>query len=238
MFIRCCSVVELRRGKHKTKQRRRSKNNGACFVPTHNPKHRYFESPRPKAKHDSFFFSGVVQQQQARFDRLKIELMTDKTKLVVMQRDYAEMLRKKREKDRLNNEVKRQLEREIKHLKVQCLNLTGKTNIISVIYSVRVMNERISRPRLDLHEHLHGSTSFDSCNNPTTVARAPSETGFVPDNNATTTLSATSTASRLELQPVYIPEPPRSEQVRAVRDAEDHVSRYDGKSRSKCEHVG
>ncbi|XP_049817154.1 TGF-beta-activated kinase 1 and MAP3K7-binding protein 2 isoform X2 [Aethina tumida] len=79
--------------------------------------------------------SGVVQQQQARFDRLKIELMTDKTKLVVMQRDYAEMLRKKREKDRLNNEVKRQLEREIKHLKVQCLNLTDQDSIYTNIYT-------------------------------------------------------------------------------------------------------
>ncbi|CAH0563478.1 unnamed protein product [Brassicogethes aeneus] len=88
----------------------------------------------------------VIMQQQARIERLRIELTTDKSKLVIKQREYAEMKRKKDEKERTNEEFKKQLEREIAHLKYQCQEFQNNTYHQGQQQQQQQQQQRIQRP--------------------------------------------------------------------------------------------
>ncbi|KAJ3646650.1 hypothetical protein Zmor_024227 [Zophobas morio] len=67
----------------------------------------------------------VILKQQARIERLKIELRTEKAKLEVMQNEVADLEgnRVKPIEYKIDAEVEKQLRREIKHLQYQCEQL-------------------------------------------------------------------------------------------------------------------
>lgn len=61
-------------------------------------------------------------KQQARIERLRIELQTEKTKLTVMKQEVAEL--ESKNLHRADEELEKQLQREIQHLRCQCERLT------------------------------------------------------------------------------------------------------------------
>ena len=72
-----------------------------------------------------FFSAPVILKQQARIERLRIELKTEKAKLVIMKQEIADLEknRLKRECSQTDSEVEKQLLLEIKHLRCQCEQL-------------------------------------------------------------------------------------------------------------------
>ncbi|KAJ3617601.1 hypothetical protein MTP99_007308 [Tenebrio molitor] len=72
----------------------------------------------------------VILKQQARIERLKIELRSEKAKLEVMQGEVADLEgnRAKPIEYKIDAEVEKQLRREIKHLQYQCEQLALETD--------------------------------------------------------------------------------------------------------------
>lgn len=83
----------------------------------------------------------VTLKQQARIERLRIELNTEKAKLVIMQQEIRE-LEKSRLESEVNVEIERQLLQELKHLRYQCndLELDGEA-FYNNIYTGQNINE-------------------------------------------------------------------------------------------------
>ncbi|KAG5876376.1 hypothetical protein JTB14_032187 [Gonioctena quinquepunctata] len=75
-----------------------------------------------------FEIAPVILKQQARIERLRIELNTEKTKLVIMKQEVADLEKNRLEK-LVDIEMEKQLTMEIKHLRRQCkvLELDGET---------------------------------------------------------------------------------------------------------------
>lgn len=73
-----------------------------------------------------FFPAPVVIKQQARIERLRIELNTEKAKLIVMKQEVSELESNQNVAivRRTDEELEKQLEREILHLRCQCEQLT------------------------------------------------------------------------------------------------------------------
>lgn len=73
----------------------------------------------------------MILKQQARIERLRIELKSEKAKLVIMKQEIDE-LEKNRLESEINLDMEKQLIREIKHLRYQCkeLELDGKYYLI------------------------------------------------------------------------------------------------------------
>jgi predicted RNase H-like nuclease (RuvC/YqgF family) len=80
------------------------------------------------ALHDPM--APVILKQQARIERLKIELRSEKAKLEVMQGEVADLEgnRAKPIEYKIDAEVEKQLRREIKHLQYQCEQLALETD--------------------------------------------------------------------------------------------------------------
>jgi predicted RNase H-like nuclease (RuvC/YqgF family) len=76
------------------------------------------------------FAAPVILKQQARIERLKIELRSEKAKLEVMQGEVADLEgnRAKPIEYKIDAEVEKQLRREIKHLQYQCEQLALETD--------------------------------------------------------------------------------------------------------------
>ena len=77
----------------------------------------------------------VILKQQARIERLKIELRTEKAKLEVMQNEVADLEgnRVKPIEYKIDAEVEKQLRREIKHLQYQCEQLALEADKSKII---------------------------------------------------------------------------------------------------------
>ncbi|KAL1497845.1 hypothetical protein ABEB36_008733 [Hypothenemus hampei] len=73
------------------------------------------------------FEGPVVLKQQARIDRMKIELESGNKKLVIMRQEIEDLERKNREMAlvRTAAEIEKQLEKEIKHLTYQCKRMSA-----------------------------------------------------------------------------------------------------------------
>lgn len=66
----------------------------------------------------------VILKQQARIERLRIELKTEKAKLVIMKQEIADLEKNRLKRERtIDAEVEKQLLMEIKHLRCQCEQL-------------------------------------------------------------------------------------------------------------------
>ncbi|KAJ8951558.1 hypothetical protein NQ318_020433 [Aromia moschata] len=66
----------------------------------------------------------VILKQQARIERLRIELKTEKAKLVIMTQEVADLEKNRLKRERtIDAEVEKQLLLEIKHLRFQCEQL-------------------------------------------------------------------------------------------------------------------
>lgn len=72
------------------------------------------------------FTAPVLIKQQARIEKLKIELRTEKTRLVAMQQEVTTLENLQNNAVARNQEVnlEEQLQKEIKHLRGQCERLT------------------------------------------------------------------------------------------------------------------
>lgn len=83
----------------------------------------------------------VILKQQARIERLRIELKSEKAKLVIMKQEIDE-LEKNRLESEINLDMEKQLIREIKHLRYQCkeLELDGDA-FYNNIYTGQVIND-------------------------------------------------------------------------------------------------
>lgn len=69
----------------------------------------------------------MVIRQQARIERLRIELKTEKAKLVILKREIAELEEQNvAVVKRADEELEKQLQREILHLQGQCKRLTSE----------------------------------------------------------------------------------------------------------------
>nr|WMZ41605.1 TAB2-1 protein [Altica viridicyanea] len=88
-----------------------------------------------------FSDSPVILKQQARIEKLRIELNTEKAKLVIM-KDEIKELEKNRLESEIHIELEKQLLKEIKHLRYQCkdLELDGEA-FYNNIYTGQVINE-------------------------------------------------------------------------------------------------
>lgn len=73
-----------------------------------------------------FILASVIIKQQARIEKLKIELTTEKTKLIAMQQDIADLenMENNAMAQKLETKLEQQLLKEIKHLRGQCERLT------------------------------------------------------------------------------------------------------------------
>lgn len=66
----------------------------------------------------------MILKQQARIERLRIELKTEKAKLVIMKQEIDELEKNRLKRERtIDAEVEKQLLMEIKHLRCQCEQL-------------------------------------------------------------------------------------------------------------------
>lgn len=72
----------------------------------------------------SFCFSApAVIKQQARIEQLRIELKTEKAKLIVLKQEINE-LENNNQNNKADEEIEKQLQKEIQHLRCQCEQLT------------------------------------------------------------------------------------------------------------------
>lgn len=62
-------------------------------------------------------------RQQARIERLRIELRTEKAKLIILKQEIAE-LETTNQSNKADEELEKQLQKEIQHLRCQCEQLT------------------------------------------------------------------------------------------------------------------
>lgn len=70
-----------------------------------------------------FVSAPAVIRQQARIERLRIELKTEKAKLIVLKQEIAE-LENNNKTNKADEELEKQLQKEIQHLRCQCERLT------------------------------------------------------------------------------------------------------------------
>lgn len=75
------------------------------------------------------FIAPLLLKQKARLERLRTELNNGKTRYAALQKEVEELENKRLENNRrVDREIERQLEMEIKHLRNQCgkLEIDGK----------------------------------------------------------------------------------------------------------------
>ncbi|CAH1275577.1 unnamed protein product [Diabrotica balteata] len=100
----------------------------------------------------------LALKQQARIERLRLELNTEKAKLLLMKQEIQE-LEKSRLQSEINAEIEKHLIKEIKHLRFQCndLELDGEA-FYNNIYTGQGINEfsiPIPRLRQNTRRRLH-----------------------------------------------------------------------------------
>lgn len=69
-----------------------------------------------------FFVLAVVIRQQARIERLRLELQTEKANLIILQQEVTEL--ENNQNNKADEELEKQLQKEIQHLRCQCEQLT------------------------------------------------------------------------------------------------------------------
>lgn len=70
----------------------------------------------------NFFAAPAVIRQQARIERLRIELKTEKAKLIILKQEITEL--ENTQNNKADEELEKQLQKEIQHLRCQCERLT------------------------------------------------------------------------------------------------------------------
>lgn len=68
--------------------------------------------------------SPVISKQQARIERLRIELITEKGRLIAMQKEVISLETPNSITCKVDAEIEKQLQKEIRHLRGQCERLT------------------------------------------------------------------------------------------------------------------
>lgn len=91
----------------------------------------------------------VVIKQQARIERLKIELNMEKAQLIVMQREIAELQNNQNSAaKRTDEELEKQLLKEIQHLRCQCERLQGESNSLPEWSGKSLENKKTAKGKL------------------------------------------------------------------------------------------
>lgn len=66
----------------------------------------------------------MISKQQVRIERLRIELITEKGRLIAMQEEIAALEKPSSITSKADAELEKQLQKEIRHLRGQCERLT------------------------------------------------------------------------------------------------------------------